>query len=701
MTKAIRYVLCLVVGMGFFFSNAEAQFVNFEETWKEFLADNKTIDFSELKKPSKDLQIDYLKYTLMYATKHFCAGEIRDAEKLIREIESFTERLYSIIPGYKDKFDDLAGKVKAYHEVDNLWRKFLKTGSVSLAELEIENAAMVCDKGTLAKYFFMTSSAHYCDANIAEAKNDFENRVIKLVDFTSLKVEDVPGLEANVNIKRQLFTNLPKLGRAWKQYLDTGISNGLDFELPVVECYSIPSMKEYVLRAAADVCGQGGMMLDKINKLKASNSHPIETGLAEKIEWLEGEVGQQKADEALLNEAWRDFMPDNELSRDINFPFEYCNKAAQVKAYVIDGTVNFCEKGQQRLDDIDALRKAANPTLDNATIGKINDLSNRLKNGEKDLSKLNFLWQDFVQNQDTIYGSFELADFYCDKIAQVKSWTIKGHFDPCDQGQDYLDKIEDLKRTHSLAFDEELSCRVQRLSRKVWWCRYIELVLQARRETHEERERFGPKSALIMKDDLNNDKLPCETSVEYEPLGNIGIRYVITTYLCQDIDLAKMGDPEYYKKIATWVDTEVLQKYCEESMRCKEDFFIYLEGHTDGHAFRGARYKESLGIPEGTPYTHFFEGEPLEKTTEREITNSLKNNMELGIARAWSVKKQLDFMEVPITIGAYEHPKEEKGGEFRSVQIELNITNLLLDFYEKRLKQLVKESGIGEQPDDC
>ena len=83
------------------------------------------------------------------------------------------------------------------------------------------------------------------------------------------------------------------------------------------------------------------------------------------------------------------------------------------------------------------------------------------------------------------------------------------------------------------------------------------------------------------------------------------------------------------------------------------------------------------------------------------MTNSLKNNMELGIARAWTVKKQLDFMGVPITIGAYEHPKEEKGGEYRSVEIELNITNLLLDFYEKRLNELVEESGIGEQPEEC
>ena len=98
-------------------------------------------------------------------------------------------------------------------------------------------------------------------------------------------------------------------------------------------------------------------------------------------------------------------------------------------------------------------------------------------------------------------------------------------------------------------------------------------------------------------------------------------------------------------------------------MRCKEDFFIYLEGHTDGHEFRGARYKKSLDIPEGTPYTHFIGQDTLEKTTSRELTTSLRSNMELGIARAWTVKHQLDFMGVPITIGAYEHPAAEKGGE--------------------------------------
>ena len=91
----------------------------------------------------------------------------------------------------------------------------------------------------------------------------------------------------------------------------------------------------------------------------------------------------------------------------------------------------------------------------------------------------------------------------------------------------------------------------------------------------------------------------------------------------------------------------------------------------------------------------------LETITEREITRTLKSNMELGLARAWTVKNQLEFMEVPVSLGAYEHPRDEKGGEYRKVKIELNITNLLLDFFEKRLNILVEESGIGNRPKSC
>ncbi len=697
-----RLFACLFLGFAFFISSSNAQFVNFEETWKEFLVNTKTSNISKLTKPSKENKIDYLKYSLMYATTNFCNSRLGESKGFIRDIESIGLGVYSTIPGYKNRFEDLQAKIEAYHNVDKLWGRFMRSKDVTLEELEAEDIAkLVCEKGTLAKYFYTKAHAHYCRGDVINAMGDFENRVLKLAERTSLKVSDVPGLESEVAKMKAFFIGLKKVGPAWKKYLETDTSPGIDVELPVFDCYAIPNMKEYVLRAAADLCTHGAPMLKKIQALQAVNTHEIEPRLAQKIKWLEEEVGKSNADLSTLENTWDDFVPDEALSSPKKYGYEYCRKDALVKAYTMDGLLNTCEQGQAMLDKIRMVEKEYNPPLNDIVRGKIKKLETRLQQYATESANLDQLWSTFVQNNDTLTAPYQLADFYCDQIQQVKSWTIKGHLDACPSGQEYLDKIDQFQKTNSLEFDEELNCRIHRLRIKVWDCRWWELVRQARKETHEEREQFGPPSAGIMQGDLNSEQQPCETTVEYTPLGYIGIRYVIKTYLCQDIDLAKMGDPEYYKKIATWVDAEVLQKYCEEGLRCKEEFFIYLEGHTDGNAFRGARYKNSLDIPEGTPFTHFVDGVEMDTVTMRAITNSLKSNMELGIARAWTVKNQLDFMEVPIKIGAFEHPDEEKGGEYRRIEIELNITNLLLDFYEKRLNELWVNSGIGDRPEEC
>ena len=163
-----------------------------------------------------------------------------------------------------------------------------------------------------------------------------------------------------------------------------------------------------------------------------------------------------------------------------------------------------------------------------------------------------------------------------------------------------------------------------------------------------------------------------------------------------------MGDPEYYKKIAKWIDTEVLVKYCSPDFRCKKEFKLYIEGHTDGNPMGYHKYTESFNIPKGTPYTHFIgTKDTIEKVLDKTIAYELKTNMELGLGRAWTVKKQLDFIGAPVTIGAYEHPAEEKGGEFRRMEVELFMPNLLLDFFEARLKELLEASGIGPQPKQC
>ena len=383
----------------------------------------------------------------------------------------------------------------------------------------------------------------------------------------------------------------------------------------------------------------------------------------------------------------------------------------------MDGIINFCTKGAQRAQEAQELTEATEETFNNVVMDKLEALQKRVAEAAKDLQDLNSAWSLYTATDQamewlegypapddgTVRDNIRLVQFYCDPIAQTKSWVIKGQLDPCEKGDAYLAKIQTLKKKTGLSYDKDLQCQVDRLKAKAYQCKYWTLVREARRLTHIEREEFGPKSAQVMYGDLNSDKQPCETTVVYEPIGYIGVKYTISPSLCQKVNLARMGDPEYYKKIATWVNTQVLTEYCEANMRCKEDFFIYLEGHTDGYRFSGRKYDQSLDIPEGTPYTHFL-GQPdgsvdtLQKET-RNITRELKSNMELGIARAWTVKQQLDFMGVPITVGAYEHPENEKGGEYRKIDIELNITNLLLDFYEKTLSELVEESGSGDRPE--
>ncbi|MGH1334925.1 MAG: hypothetical protein ACRBFS_02280 [Aureispira sp.] len=962
-----------------------AQLVNMEQTWQEFLRNQKASNVSELVKPERSQPANYIKYSLMYANTNFCADNIPEADKMMREITTIDDAVQDRIPGFRDRYALMKKKIKAYKELAPIWSRFINDKySVTRSMVEaVPEAKKVCEKGTLAKYFYLTAHTYYCEANLEQARANFENRVLKLAK-TSFNPDDVQGLSDEIEAMKKLWAGIDALNPAWDAYMKTDISPGFETTIPVFSCYTIPNIKACILRAAADFCGTGDEMLKQIRSLQKGMKHPVPAEVAKKITWLEDMVNSNNTDLAQLNkywgtytsagtfpkknsydhtfvcdrpaevkaylldglrapcvdgqmaldsidrikrqyqpnldgvttsnfqklktlveneskaiaaldEAWEDFLPDDKLSKPATFGYEYCENSALAKAYVMDGILNSCEKGQQRLADLKALKtknktaweadlqgkidqlqatvdkrtqeeadlakawqhlqknkevdedlpytyefvcnralevqaylldgytnpcqsgkyalekiaevqKAHNPTLDAATTKSLKELKDRVKNENKNLAKLTATWKDFVPDNKlsskldvvfeycdkiaqarayiidgTVYfcekGEKRLADIYklqedylltlddetqdklneldskvkqaakdladlnqawtiytqtdtqtewlegfpskdtivreqirlvedyCDPIAQTKSWAIKGLLDPCDLGEGFLKQIQTLKKAQQLKYDKDLACQVRRLESKVYQCKYWALVLEARRITHQERETFGPASSMGMYDALNSDKLPCETTVNYEPLGYIGVRYIVSPSLCQKTNLAKMGDPEYYKKIASFVDQQVLSKYCEANMRCKEDFFIYLEGHTDGYRFSGAKYDKSLDIPEGTPYTHFFgkkDGtvDTLQKTT-RHITRELKSNMELGIARAWTVKQQLDFMGVPITVGAYEHPENEKGGEYRKIDIELNITNLLLDFYEKTLQELVTKAGIGKRPGKC
>lgn len=585
--------------------------------------------------------------------------------------------------------------VRVNNLLDTAWTKYIKTNvSPGFKEdLTIVNCNVVPN----IKIHLLRAMSEIC-------KNGNENlqkiKALQKVNSKALPADiqkRIDWLETEVS---KYNGNISNLNNAWQEFTS---NIKITTEYKGVYCEKDAQIKSLLIEGTLDYCNKGEEMLKEIAKVQKEHNPTLDKITLEKIKNLENLVNKEKENVALFTKAWQEFTSNDTLTVNTKFPFEYCSKEMLVQAYIMDGRLGLCTRGESRLSDILKIKKMNDFNgFSELTRSKFNDFEKRVDIIKNDNAKLNKLWADFITNKDTILESYSVANHYCDKIMQVKSFCLMGHFNTCKQGQEYLSKIDSMQKKDNLVFDKELACRVTRLRIKVWDCRYWELVEKAWAMTHAEREDFGPKSAKIMYKDLNGPKQVCETKVDYEPLGKIGIKYVIKIYLCQNVDLAKMGDPEYYKKIAKWIDNEVLVKYCSPDYRCKKDFKLYIEGHTDGNPMTTLRYPESFDIPKGTPYTHFIgTKDTIQKVLDKPITYELKSNMELGLGRAWTVKKQLDFIGAPVTIGAYEHPASEKGGEFRRMEIELFLPNLLLDFFEKKLKELLDASGIGPQPKQC
>ncbi len=701
MNTILRILTGIVLFLGTALPATQAQVMNFEDTWKKFLQEEKTVNISQITRPSKSETYMYLRWCLMFANNNFCANSIERAEELMMEIEMIGPKAYGPIPGFALRYDDLTAKIKAYHAVDGLWTRFLRRHDVSLRELDIEKATEVCELGTLAKHRFMLAQAHFCNGDEEKAREDFERRVMILAERTSLKIEDVDGLPEEIARMRIIFNSLTDVNIAWKDFLITGQSIGFDPTPLEKNCNPIPAIKGHILKAASNVCELGAESLIDIDRLRSAASQALPRDVSDKITWLKTQVATYDADLALLDRAWKEFMTRDSLRMGIDYPHELCRAEAQIRSWILDGAKDPCSLGQERLERVKQLRFQKNPTLDASTLSGIRKLEERIKNLDADIRQLDRLWSTFIAADDTLNGSFTLLPSYCDAAAQIKAWTMLGHFDPCGEGHNIMGKILKLKRESGIELSQDVVCSVSRLDAKIWDCRYWELVAEAKRLTEAERNKFGPLSATVMEGDLNSGEHPCFTTVSYLPMSFVGIRYLITAELCEQQGDGMIGYPALYQHMVSWVQKEVLGRYCEGQMRCTEEFYVYAEGHTEGGKFPGARYFKELDIPTKTPYLKNDDEESVTLGTRKQITTELKSNHDLAVARAWAAKEELDAFGVDVIIGTWEHSKYETGPEYRVVKVELNLVNLFMDFYEKTLARLLLESGIGERPDEC
>jgi len=288
---------------------------------------------------------------------------------------------------------------------------------------------------------------------------------------------------------KALFKDMAKLDVAWSSYVKTGVSPGFDIELPLIPCNPIPNMKELILKGAVDLCSTGQETFERIKELQAQSNVTPNKAFKKGLEKFEAALEQNNSRLSNLNEAWEAFIPENKMSS-ISYGYEYCEKEPLIRAYIMDGFANACFVAEEMLQKIDDLQNEEMTQLEQITMIKINELAELSEQYQFNAVRIEELWGRFVAQGDKLTEDFE-STLYCDNIHQVKDWTIKGLSVSCEEGQVYLEQIEDFQRTFEFSFDEDVECRVQDLRIKIWECRYTALQKLARVEAspdaYEER----------------------------------------------------------------------------------------------------------------------------------------------------------------------------------------------------------------------
>jgi len=465
-----------------FFISGTTYAQNFDETWKEFLENNKISNMSELIRPNKATdRKNYVKYLLMNTNSNFCQSKVENAENLVAEIREINPEGLQSIPGFVVKLEDLETKIKAYYSMDRVWSQFLRTKDVSPEKLDaIKGVKSLCEKRTLAKYSYMMAYYHFCQGDISESRNIFENRTLRLAERTTLRIAHIDGMPAEVAKMKSMYQDMSKLDVAWKSYVQSGVSPGFDIDLPLFPCNPIPNMKAFVLKGILDVCHSGPKMLAQIKDLQTKSGVTPDRELMGKIKELEAAIEQTENNVADLNKAWDAFVPENRVLH--TYGYEFCSKEPLIRAYIMDGFTFVCEMAEESLQKIDDLQSSNAATLDETTMNKINELHELNEQYQYNGVTIERLWSQFVTNDDTLIEDYESTDLYCDNIHKVKDWTMKGLSGTCEEGIPYLEQIEEFNRTFEFKFYKDLECRVQNLRIKIWDCRQQALLEIARLE---------------------------------------------------------------------------------------------------------------------------------------------------------------------------------------------------------------------------
>lgn len=452
-----------------FLGQTQAQPINMEETWKEFLDNKKASSVSQLPEPNKrEDPVSYLKYALITGNTYFCGDNLPHAEQMMKDIESIGSTTWNTIPGFDSRYEKFKSDLTAYKQLDKVWRRFrANKNSVSRDEVEqFADAGRLCEKGTLTKYYYMIAHDYLCDRDLRQARHTYDTKIKRLV-ATTFDPNTVEGLGPEVHKMTQYWTAMDELAPAWEAYSRTNISPGMTNKMPIYSCYIQPNIKAYLLKGMHNICEEGKLMLDKIKLLQRQSDEKIPSDILEKIDELEKRVKAIQTDMVVLNSYWKKFVSDGSTPQVGGYALAYeCDREADVKAQLLMGFAQPCINGKEAIENIKRIRREFRPELSSTTAKKIKELRTIIEQSSGDVETLNAAWADFEPDGE-LSQTYQLDFEFCEKLAELKAHIIQGTTEQCSEGQQRLNSIDDLLIEYQIDIPAPVQNRLDALKEAV------------------------------------------------------------------------------------------------------------------------------------------------------------------------------------------------------------------------------------------
>ena len=283
---------------------------------------------------------------------------------------------------------------------------------------------------------------------------------------TTFNPSRIPGLVNEINRTKKLG-RLDLLDTEWTSYVETGTSNGYQFELPSYTCNPIPEIKVLILQAVHDFCPLAEKNHQLILEKQGNTDLSVPADVQQQIQWLTDTLSNKKEREDQLKMAWSQLNAGNAVDDNITYSYLFpCNRELDIKAVLLDGFKDVCQNGRKSLEQAQTIKDQYQPELSQSTRDKWKELTGLVNEEDKNIAYLETFWYDFLPD-NAIDHSIDFSFTYCDPINTSKAYLIDGMVHFCEKGKQRRADIQNTLNDYEGNLPTDLSDKINVLDQRL------------------------------------------------------------------------------------------------------------------------------------------------------------------------------------------------------------------------------------------